>query len=128
MTGVQIHIQLPAEDPDLLRKYATVLDEHQPAVNPVYAERCRDNADELEANRAEAVTVASPIDLLASHGVHARVVTALKGQNITTVGQLCELDANMVGSINGIGFGKLRAQLCVVLAKFLMGLRPIPPK
>lgn len=128
MTGTNLHIQLPADDPTVLRDYATLLDSLGSAVDPVYAQRCRDKADELEADRAKGITAASPIDELVSHGVPTRVITALKGQEIFTVGELCELDANQVGIIPNLGFGKLRAQLCRVLAEFLMGLRPVPPK
>lgn len=127
MTGVKRHINLPAEDPALLRKYAAVLKEHEPAVDEMYVQRCLDKASALEANYAGRLTATSPVEDLLNHGVPRLVVNALKGQKINTVGELCERDADDLKDINMIGMGYV-GMVCQALAASFMGLRPTSPK
>ena len=128
MTGVQAHLPFPAEDAELLIKAANLLRDHEPEVDPRYEARLREAAAKLLEKKIAPLTATSPIEELLDHGIPKVVVTALKGEAILTVGALCEQTAEDLGFIHNIGRGTRRAQLCAVLAKFLMGLRPVPPK
>jgi DNA-directed RNA polymerase alpha subunit len=125
MTGSTYHIGVPADDPDLLESLAEVLETHPSAPDPRYATRMRAAAASRRANAGpKALTAESPIEDLLEWGIEKIAVNLLGREGeISTIGELCERDADTLLDIKSLGDKRLKA-IVAVLAQHYMGLRP----
>lgn len=128
MTGASRHVQIPADDPEFLKRLAAFLDQDPSHPDARYAERCREAAAKLEKTPLPTITAASPLQDLIPHGVAATDINRIAQIPVATVGELCDHSASWIhDKTRGVGM-KTILQLSGVLARFNIGFRPEPPK